>query len=75
MSVLHSEKDLVEKGLTASSSSVFVRSGITRSRSVLITRPKPRQTEQAPTGELKLKAAGFGSAECQPHSGQVRPRA
>ena len=74
ISSLHSRKVGVEKGLTASSSKLLVRSGMTRFRSVVITRPNPRQTGQAPTGELKLKSEGRGAWNFSPHSGQMRPR-
>jgi hypothetical protein len=39
----------------------FPGSGITRSRSMSITRPKPRQVSQAPSGLLKENRLGTGS--------------
>ena len=58
----HSLKLCVCQGRTATSRSVFASSGTTSPKSTPITRPKPRQVSQAPTGELNEKAAGVTSA-------------
>ena len=57
----HSLKLGVCQGLIAPSRSVFDSSGITRPKSTPITRPKPRQVSQAPSGELNENIAGVGS--------------
>ncbi len=49
-------------GLTAPARSVSRSSGITSPQSTPITRPKPRQVSQAPTGELKENIEAMGSA-------------
>src|SRR3954464_2937519 len=57
----HSLKLAVCHGRTAPSLSVLFSSGTTRPKSTPMTRPKPRQASQAPSGELNEKAAGVGS--------------
>ncbi len=49
-------------------------SGITRSGSIPITRPKPSQVGQAPSGELKENSAGDGARRARPQTGQARSR-
>ncbi len=58
----HSLKLAVCHGRTAPWRRVFDSSGITSPKSTPITRPKPRQVSQAPSGELNENAAGTGSA-------------
>src|SRR5260221_9806305 len=48
-------------GRIAPSRRVFDSLGTTRPKSTPITRPKPRQVSQAPSGELNENAAGVGS--------------
>ena len=48
------------QGLTAPSASDLLPSGMTRPRSSPMTRPKPLQVSQAPSGELKEKRLGVG---------------
>ena len=57
----HSLPKLVWNGLTAPPASVRRGSGITRSWSIAIVRPKPLQVSQAPTGWLNENSAGDGS--------------
>ncbi len=47
---------------------------MTFSRSTPMTRPKPWQTGQAPSGELNAKSAGVGSRKSAPQPGQWSPR-
>ena len=49
------------QGRTAPARRVFASSGTTSPKSTPITRPKPRQVSQAPSGELKENAAGVAS--------------
>jgi hypothetical protein len=58
----HSLKLAVCHGLTAPSFSVLFSSGTINPKSTPITRPKPRQASQAPSGELNENIAGVGSA-------------
>ena len=48
-------------GLMAPSASVLRGSGMTRSRSTSMTRPKPRQVSQAPSGLLNENRLAVGS--------------
>ena len=48
-------------GLTAPSASDFDGSGMTRPRSRPMTRPKPLQVSQAPSGELNENRLGVGA--------------
>ncbi|CFW33392.1 Uncharacterised protein [Bordetella pertussis] len=61
MSSWHSLNEGVCHGLIAPSSKVLFSSGITSPMSMPITRPKPRQASQAPSGELNEKLLGSGS--------------
>jgi len=45
----------------APSKSVLDSSGTTSDQSMPMTRPKPRQVSQAPSGELNENDAGYGS--------------
>ena len=51
----------VTQGLMAPSLKDLEGSGMTRSMSMSITRPNPRQVSQAPNGLLKEKRLGTGS--------------
>ena len=48
-------------GFTAPAARLFVVSGTTRSQSMPMVRPNPRQVSQAPMGELNEKVLGTGS--------------
>src|SRR5437588_7958904 len=59
----HSLKLGLCQGRTAPARRVLVASGTTSPKSTPITRPKPRQVSQAPSGELKENAAGVASED------------
>ena len=61
MSVWHSLKLGVCHGRIAPSRRLLVSSGTIRPKSMPITRPKPRQVSQAPSGELNENRLGTGS--------------
>src|SRR5260370_30863992 len=61
-------------GLIAPDLSDLRGSGTTLSQSMAITRPKPRQASQAPTGELYEKRPALGASKLRAQRGQARPR-
>src|SRR3989338_7416968 len=66
------ELGLVQGSIAPCSSDLF-SSGITKARSIVITRPKPWHSGQAPSGLLNENMLGVGCLYSRSHSAQWNP--